>query len=426
MPCLRPLLALMGLSCLTLLAAAADFPPVSELPSQPELPDPLVMLDGTKVTTKEQWFQERRPELKKLFQHYMYGYLPEPSPITVTNGRIKDDLFDGQATKKEFTLTFGPKGTPPLELLVVVPNKRTGPAPVFTALNFCGNHTALDDPTVTIAKSWMRGRCPGCEDNRATAAGRGGEAEKWNVEMIIDRGYAIAMYYYGDVDPDMREGDNFSDGVHPHFFNPGQTKPGKHDWGAIAAWAYGIHRVVDYCRMDADLDNDRIAVVGHSRLGKTALLAAALDERIALAIPHQAGCGGTAPSRGTVGESVERINTVFPHWFNDTFPEFNKQVDRLPFDQHCLVALCAPRPVLFSNAQEDQWANPNGQFDMLKAASPVYGFLGSDGLGSDDVPPMDKLLNSRLGYYIRPGKHSMTTRDWEIFLDFADRHLKGS
>ncbi len=240
--------------------------------------------------------------------------------------------------------------------------------------------------------------------------------------MIVDRGYGIAMFYYGDVDPDKRGGD-FTDGVHPHFFKPGQTKPGKHDWGAIASWAYGVHRVVDVMQVDRDIDNSRIAVVGHSRLGKTALLAAALDERIALAIPHQAGCGGTAPSRGTVGESVERINTVFPHWFNDTFPEFNKQVDRLPFDQHCLVALCAPRPVLFSNAQEDQWANPNGQFDVLAAAGPVYEFLGVEGLKAKSVPPEGKLVDSRLGYYIRAGRHSMTTGDWKIFLDFADRHF---
>ncbi len=404
---------------------AGDFPPVSELASIPGFPDPLVMLDGTKVASKEQWFKQRRPELQQLFQHYMYGYLPKAAPISWKRDGVKNDLFGGKATKKEITIKFGPKGTPPIELLVVVPNKAKGPVPVFAALNFCGNHTALADASVALTKSWYRGGCPGCEDNKATDAGRGGQADVWNIELIIDRGYGIAMFYYGDVDPDKRDND-FTDGVHPHFFKPGQTKPGKHDWGAISAWSYGVHRVVDYLVEDKDIDNDRIALVGHSRLGKTTLLAAALDDRIALAIPHQAGCGGTAPSRGTVGESVERINTVFPHWFNDTFPEFNKQTDRLPFDQNCLVALCAPRPVLFSNAQEDQWANPNGQFEVLKAASPVYEFLGVEGLGAKDVPPLEKLLNSRLGYYIRPGSHAMTTGDWKIFLDFADRHLKGS
>jgi hypothetical protein len=160
-------------------------------------------------------------------------------------------------------------------------------------------------------------------------------------------------------------------------------------------------------------------------MGKTALLAAAFDDRIALAIPHQAGCGGSAPSRSKnpKAETVKRINTSFPHWFDDVFKEFNDQVERLPFDQNCLVALVAPRPVLFSNATEDQWANPDGQFDVLKAAEPVYKLLGAGGLDARAVPEPGKLVDSTLGYYIRPGKHSMTREDWKVFLDFADRHF---
>jgi hypothetical protein len=142
-----------------------------------------------------------------------------------------------------------------------------------------------------------------------------------------------------------------------------------------------------------------------------------------LAIPHQAGCGGSAPSRGRVGESVERINTAFPHWFNDVFPLFNRCVDRLPFDQHCLVALCAPRPVLFTNATADTWANPKGQFEVLKAADPVYRFLGVSGLASRSWPGVNRLSAGRLGYWIRPGQHSMGRRDWRVFLGFADRWL---
>jgi hypothetical protein len=180
---------------------------------------------------------------------------------------------------------------------------------------------------------------------------------------------------------------------------------------------------VDYLVTDPDVDPKRIAVVGHSRNGKTALLAAAFDERIALAIPHQAGCGGTAPSRGTIGESVKQINDRFPHWFNAEFKKFNDQPDKLPFDQHCLVALMAPRPVLLSNAQEDQWANPAGQFEVLLAAEPVYRLLKAGGLDAKQMPPLGKLVDSKLGYFIRPGKHSMTREDWLVFLDFADRHL---
>jgi hypothetical protein len=211
--------------------------------------------------------------------------------------------------------------------------------------------------------------------------------------------------------------------VQPHYRKPGQTEAGPHDWGTIAAWAWSIHRAVDYLVTDEDLDKHRIAVVGHSRLGKTALLAAAFDERIALAIPLQAGCGGTAPSRGKIGESVKQINDQFPHWLNATFKEFNAHPDRLPFDQHCLVALVALRPVLLSNAIEDTWANPEGQFQVLQAADPVYRLLKAGGLEARQMPEPGKLVNSTLGYYIRPGKHSMGPEDWMVFRMFADKHL---
>ena len=425
MPTLRSIVALPCLLALATSVIGADLPSASELPVIKPFPDPLTMRDGTKVTSKEDWIQKRRPELQRLFQHYMYGYLPEAMPIRTEAHRVNKKLFGGKATKKEVTIHFGPKGTPPIDLLVVTPNKSDGkPSPAFVAINFCGNHTALDDPSVALTRSWYRGSCPGCEGDKATEAGRGGQKSVWNVEMIIDRGYGIAMFYYGDVDPDKNRPEDWTDGVHPHFMKPGQTKPGEQEWGAIAAWAYGIHRAVDYMVTDPAIDAKRIACVGHSRLGKTTLLATALDDRIALAIPHQAGCGGTSPNRENFGESVERINTSFPHWFNDTFPDFNKDVDRLPFDQHCLFAVCAPRPVLTSNAEQDGWADPKGQFKMLQLATPVYKLLGSEGLKADSFPANGQLISSPLGYYIREGKHSMTMGDWKVFLDFADTHFR--
>jgi dienelactone hydrolase len=403
-------------------SAAEKFPEVADLPSHPGLPDPLVMFDGRPVTTKEQWYQQRRPELKALFQHYMYGYFPPaPKRIEADPKRVDRQCFGGKATKKEVTIKFGPQGAPSIELLLVIPNHRKGPAPVFLGLNFCGNHTLLKDPSIALPKPWMPSSCPGCKDHRATEAGRGTRVGVWSIEYVTDRGYAVATFYNGDVDPDKPD---FTDGVHPYYFKQGQTKPGPYDWGTIAAWAWGLQRAVDYLVTDKDIDKDRIAVVGHSRNGKTALLAAAFDERIALVIPHQAGCGGTAPSRGTVGESVKQINTSFPHWFDDEFTKFNDQVDRLPFDQHELIALVAPRPVLLTNAVEDTWANPAGQFEMLQAADKVYRFLGAGGLEADQMPPPGKLIDSNLGYHIRPGRHSMGRQDWQVFLDFADKHLR--
>lgn len=399
----------------------ADFPEPSKLPSSRQLPDPLTCLDGTRVTSRELWETKRKPELKRLFQHYMYGYFPpppKPEAVRFTVERQDEKYFGGKATKKEVTIRFGPEGTPPMRLLVVLPNDRK-PAPVFVGPNFNGNHAVLNDPQIALPAAWMReGR--GVENNRATDAGRGKDVGVWNIEHVVGRGYAVATFYCGDLDPDKPDP---ADGVHPHFYKPGQTAPAEHDWATIAAWAYGIHRAVDYLVQDPAIDPGRVAVVGHSRLGKTALLAAAFDDRIDLVIPLQAGCGGTAPSRGTIGESVRQINDRFPHWFNATFKQFNEHPDRLPFDQHCLIALCAPRPVLLPNAVEDQWANPAGQFEMLKAAEPVYKLLGTEGCAAEKMPETGKLIDSRLGYWIRPGKHAMTKADWDVFIAFADKQF---
>jgi hypothetical protein len=403
-----------------LFAQKGELPPPAELP-ETDYPDPLVMFDGTPVKTVQEWEQQRKPELRRLFQHYMYGYMPAaPDNVTFKVVR-KKELFDGKALKKEVIIKFGPQKADPIMLLVVLPKNGKGPVPCFVGLNFCGNHSVLNDPSIAVPTSWMRSRCPGCEDHSADPDVRGGDLDTWSIEQTIDRGYGVATYYQGDIDPDKPD---FTDGIHPHYFKPGQTEPAPTDWGTIAAWAWGLHRCVDYLVTDPAIAKGKIAVFGHSRNGKTALVAAAYDERIALAIPHQAGCGGTSPSRHPVGESVERINTSFPHWFSDTFTEFNKSVRKLPFDQHCLVALCAPRPVLFSNAVEDQWADPEGQFMMLQKAEPVYELYGVEGLSATEFPPVKHLVKSRLGYYIRPGKHSTTPGDWKIFCDFADEHLK--
>jgi hypothetical protein len=401
--------------------AAAELPDAAALPSRPELPDPLVMLNGDKITTKEAWQSKRRPELKTLFQHYMYGYFPDaPKEVTGKIEREDPKYFGGKATKKEVTISFGPEAMPKIHLLLVIPNTRKKPAPCFVGMNFCGNHALVKDPTILLPTVWMYPNRPGVTDNRATEAGRGTDVDVWALEQSIDRGYAVATFYNGDIKPDHPK---YTDGIQKHFFKEGQTEPGPREWGVIASWAWGISRAVDYLVTDKDIDRTKIAAVGHSRLGKTALLAAAFDERIALAIPLQAGCGGTAPSRGKVGESVQRINTSFPHWFNGEFKKFNEHPDRLPFDQHCLVALCAPRPVLFANAVEDTWANPDGQFEMLKAADPVYRLLGAGGLDAKKMPEVNALVDSTLGYYIRPGKHSMRKSDWKVFLDFADKHF---
>jgi len=394
-------------------ATAAEFPAVDKLPATADLPDPLVMLDGSKVTTKDDWVNKRRPELLKLFQHYMYGQLPASVPVS-GKVRFEDAKFlDGKATLRDIALTIG-KST--VDLLLIVPNECKGPAPVFVGINFAGNQATVSDPRVAITKSWVPARLKGTKDGKATEENRGSEVEKWNVDLAVERGYAVALFYNGDLDPD-----NPAE-VGP--FRPGfKSGDADDDTATIMTWAWGFHRVIDYLTTLKEIDPKRIIAVGHSRLGKTALVAAAFDERIAIAMPHQAGCGGTAPSRGKVGESVKQINERFPHWFCGNFKKFNDDTSRLPFDQNCLVALCAPRPVLFSNAKEDQWANPDGQFEVLKAAEPVYKLLGAGGLEAKSRPEPGQLSTGTLGYFYRDGKHLMTRDDWKAFLDYADKQL---
>ncbi|MBL8795913.1 MAG: acetylxylan esterase, partial [Planctomycetia bacterium] len=376
---------------------------------------------GERITTKEQWFEKRRPELKQLLQHYMYGYLPAaPAKVEAKLEREDKQALGGKATLREIELSFGPPETPKLHLLLITPNGRKGPAPVFLGLNFRGNHTVLNDPKIRLTTAWLSGNYPGVKDNRATDTGRATHADVWNVEQIIERGYALATMYNGEIAPDRPDA---PERMQLHYPKKVEGQPGPHDWATIAAWSWGLHRAVDFLVTDSAIDKAKIVVVGHSRLGKTALVAAAFDDRIAISMPHQAGCGGTAPSRGKVGESVKQINDRFPHWFNATFKQFNEQPERLPFDQHCLAAVVAPRPVLFTNAVEDTWANPDGQFQVLLATDPVYRLLGASGLDAKKPPEVNTLIDSKLGYFIRPGKHSMTKDDWKVFLDFADKHL---
>lgn len=411
-----------------------DWPSAAALPPQPAFPDPLVMFNGARVTTREQWMQDRRPELQGLFQQYMYGSIPpKPARLKVSIVGEHRDFLDGKATLRLVQLqAAATTNAPRIDLLLIVPNHRPGPAPVFLAMNFCGNHALTTDARVPLARGWLYNTCKGCTNNAATEAARGGQAADWPLEEIIRRGYALAAFYSGDIDSDRRD---VSDGIYAWLAGGDPAKNNPSHRGSIAAWTWGFHRCVDYLVTDPDLDQTRIAAVGHSRNGKTALLAAAFDQRIALAIPHQAGCGGTGPSRVSpdlakpqangrpTAETIAVINKNFPHWFNARFKEFNDSPERLPFDQHALVALCAPRPVLFSNAQDDQWANPSGQFEVLQAATPVYQFLGAEGLAAKSMPPHRQLVNSRLGYYIREGKHAMTADDWKVFMDFADTQM---
>lgn len=418
--------------CAFLSSCFANFPDVEDLPVVEDYPDPLVMFDGTAVRALPQWKTLRRLELISLFEHYMYGKAPQaPDNFAFTIENVDKKALNGKATRKIITLRFGPAATPPVSLLLVVPNEPNAPVPVMLGLNFAGNHTTMNDDDIPLTTAWINDKYTGAKDSKAHENQRGirsqsGTHPRWQIERAIDRGYAVATIYAGEITPDRPTGDYpFTDGVHRGYMEKGQTRPKDHQWAAIASWAWGLQRGADYLVQDEDIDKDRIIVFGHSRLGKAALLAGAFDQRFAMVIPSQAGCGGTSPSRSDVGESVEAINNNFPHWFNDTFKKFGSQVKRLPFDQHCLIALVAPRPILLSNAVEDEWADPKGQFQMLVEAASVYEFYGIEKpLKTTEFPKVNELIDSTLGFFIRPGKHDVTAADWDAWLNFADKNLK--
>lgn len=413
------------LGLLVMLAAAVaveeEFPKFEELPAIKELPDPLKMQDGTPVKTADDWLK-RRPELQALIQHYMYGVPPAaPDNLQAKVVRSDNQALDGKATVEEITLSFGPGSKGRINLLLIRPNANKAKAPVFAGLNFNGNHTVLKDEQIALPTAWMRGT-PG---NKAVAADRGKEVNMWCAEQLVDRGYALATAYYGDIDPDKdKDHQDWSDGVHPLYYKAGQKQPAPHEWGSIAAWAWGLSRIVDHLVTRDDIDPERIAAIGHSRLGKTALLAGALDERIAIVCPHQSGTGGCALSRDNDQETVKRINENFPHWFNDNFTQFNDQEEKLPFDQHSLMALCAPRPIFDTEGMQDTWANYDAAFRSLKGADPVYKLLGQSGLKAGRPIEQDEEITAEnagtLNQYRRDEKHVLNRAYWEKILDFAD------
>lgn len=384
------------------------------------LPDPLILQNGERVRDVQTWQTRRRPQIVQLFETHMIGRAPgRPKNETFELAAIDNAALGGKAVRKEVTINVDK----PLRLLLYLPSGSQGPVPVFVGLNFGGNQTVAADAGISPSDVWVMDRqTKVTSKQRATEKSRGAGASQWQVERILGRGYGLATIYYGDIEPDFDGGMQY--GVRPLFFKPGQTAPAADEWGAIGAWAWGLSRAVDYLETDKAVDSKRIALIGHSRLGKAALWAGASDPRFALVISNESGEGGAAISRRKFGEMVKDLNTRFPHWFCGNYRQYDEREDEMPVDSNLLLALMAPRPLYVASAEEDRWSDPRGEFLGAVAAGRVYELFGKRGIGTDRMPANHEPLGDTVRYHVRAGKHDVTEYDWQQYLDFADRQLR--
>jgi len=391
------------------------------------LPELLQCEDGTKVIDSSVWINKRRPEILDLFATYVYGkFPPAESEITYEEISVNQAALDGRAIRHEIAINyFNNAKKTTINLALYLPKSALTPAPIFLGSNFNGNHAVDQDKSIPVNTRWMRNTLDekSVVNNRATESSRGFEASRWPLELIIEKGFGVATFYYGDVEEDHPDG--WKNGIRAALSPGGESSEFEDDdWGAISAWSWGLSRALDYLVTNPAVDSERVAVIGHSRLGKAALWAGALDERFALVVSNNSGAGGISLARRDFGESIHSINENFPHWFCGNYKRFNDSPETLPVDMHQLAALIAPRPLYIASAQEDAWADPKGEFLAGKYAEPVYALFGKPGLDVAQWPPVNQPVGDFIGYHIRTGKHDVTAYDWQQFLRFASLHFR--
>lgn len=385
-------------------------------------PDPLTSFEGKSIRTPMEWNDVRRPELLQYFTNQVYGEVPKK--IILESSTLLEEnhnAIEGKALRRQIRLVLkeGDKSIATTLLLYLPKNKIN--VPIFLGYNFYGNHTVTPDPAVLISSAWANNNADlGITDNKLTAFSRGVNAHRWPIETIIDSGYGLATLYYGEIDPDKND---FSDGLHALAYSHGQYAPKDNEWGSIAAWAWGMSKVLDFLEQHMETTQSKIIAFGHSRLGKAALWAGANDPRFAAVISNNSGCGGAALSKRKFGETVAAINSNFPHWFCNNFKQYNHNEEALKIDQHQLLALIAPRPLYVASAAEDQWADPKGEFLSAYYAGPVYRLFGKAGIPSKEMPENNAPIHNTVAYHIRTGKHDVTDYDWEQYLKWADNFV---
>jgi pimeloyl-ACP methyl ester carboxylesterase len=360
-----------------------------------ELPSLLTANNGKIIATRSEWIKIRRPELLELFTDNVFGRAPGTHyklDFKVVNEDPK--AVNGIATLKQVDVIITSEAKSlVIHLILFIPNNVPKPVPAFLLINLGSKNI---DPL------------------------RKEKGESWPVEEIVARGYAAAAFSNADVDPD--NFDDFKNGIHLVLDRGIRSDDA---WGTLAAWAWGASRCLDYLITDKDIAKNKVAVVGHSRGGKTALWAGATDQRFAMVVANESGAGGAAIARRRLGETVARLNSSFPHWYCTNYRKYNNREDSLPVDAHELLALIAPRNLYIDAASEDLWGDPKGCYLALLNALPAYNVMGIKSELPKEVPPLNKqVISGKVAFHIRDGEHNLKLTDWNFFMDFADEALK--
>lgn len=384
------------------------------------LPDPLISRQGKKINTVKEWERKQRPYILSLFTENVYGKIPgKPAGLHFKITETDTTVLDGKAVRKQVTIYFSAGDeAPSMDVLLYLP-KAGHPVTVFAGLNFNGNHAIVADKAIKPSK-YLKKANPQMTDREAIDAARGSAASRWPIEEIIGQGYGIATAHYYDLEPDHKEG--WKEGVRTTMKEALHIATG--EWSAIGAWSWGLSRIQDYLESDKDIDAKSTILIGHSRLGKTALWSGANDQRFAMVISNNSGEGGAALSRRNFGETIRNINTSFPHWFIAQYKSYNDHPEKLPVDQHSLLSLIAPRPLYVASAEEDRWADPRGEFLSAKNAAPVYALYKLKGLDVNEMPAVNHPVGETIRYHIRTGKHDVTLYDWQQYLAFTRQYIK--
>ncbi len=403
-------------------AVVAGFPvnyDESQIPPY-TLPDLLTLENGQKITDAKSWTEKRRPELLEAIAALQYGKTP-PAPETIEYDVLENqgEAFNGKAIRKQVRiyLTENSKDHP-MDLLIYLPKNASKPTPVFFTISFTANNQTVDDPEVRIGEIWNR-------DGQKVKADEPSRFRPTNVEQFIDEGYGFATVYYGDIDPDFKGG--FEHGIRKEFLKSGETQPKNDEWGTISAWSWGLSRAMDYFEKDAQIDEDRIALMGVSRLGKTVLWTGIRDTRFKMIVASCSGEGGAALARRDYGENIKHMSdsSRYGYQFATNYHEYSTHVEDFPFDAHSLVAMIAPRPLLLQTGNTDYWSDPKGEFLAAQEASKVYELFGENGPEDNEMPSAGdtSLTENKLGYFMHDGGHGTIPTDYPVFIQFIKRFL---